>query len=100
MSSASSASSKTLSAQNQGQLFDPPHATLASIMNFGRHSPGPSSSTTRILAPRPFYRSQRTPDPFDYSNHTRRQADQQEYVENPPQRRNSAHQIDGKCKFN
>ncbi len=64
-------------------------------MNIGRHSPGPSS-TTRIIAPRPFYRSQVTPDPFDYSNNSRRQADQQQYVQSPLQRRYSAHQINSK----
>ncbi len=61
-------------------------------MNVGRHSPSPSSSTTtRIVTPRPFYRSQVTPDPFDNSNHNRREVDQ-------PQRRYSAHHINGKMQ--
>jgi hypothetical protein len=95
MSSTSSTSSKNIFTQNQGPLFDQKNGILNPTMNIGRHSPGPSS-TTRILAPRPFYRSQVTPDPFDYSNNTRRQADQQQYVQNSPQRRYSAHQINGK----
>jgi hypothetical protein len=98
MSSTSSTSSKNIFTQKQGQLFDQQNGILTPPMNIGRHSPGPSSSpsTTRIFAPRPFYRSQVTPDPFDYSNNTRRQADQQQYVQDTPQRRYSAHQINGK----
>jgi len=93
--SSSSSSSKNIFTQSQGHLFDQQNGTLTPTMDLGRHSPGPSS-TTRIIAPRPFYRSQVTPDPFDYSNNSRRQADQQQYVQNQPQRRYSAHQIDGK----
>ncbi|CAF1099093.1 unnamed protein product [Adineta steineri] len=35
-------------------------------MNLDRYSP--STITARVIAPRPFYRSQITPDPYDYSN--------------------------------
>ena len=93
-------SSKSPFVQNQAQLFNRQNDTLTPIMNIGRHSPVPSSSstTTRIVAPKPFYRSQVTPDPFDYSNNSRRQADHQQYLQNQPQRRYSAHQINGKKK--
>jgi hypothetical protein len=96
--SSSSPSSKNIFTQNQGQLFHQQNGILTPIMNIGRQSPGPSS-TTRLIAPRPFYRSQVTPDPFDYSNNSRRQADQQQYVENPLQRRYSVQQINGKFSF-
>ena len=95
MSSSSTSASKNLFPQNQGQLFDQQNGILTPTMNIGHHSPSPSS-TTRIIAPRPFYRSQVTPDPFDYSNYSRRQADQQQYVQNRSHRRNSAHQINSK----
>jgi hypothetical protein len=88
-------SSKNIFIPSQGQLFNQKNSILTPIMNTGRHSPSPSS-TTRIITPRPFYRSQITPDPFDYSNNSRRQADQQQYIQNQPQRRYSAHQINGK----
>jgi hypothetical protein len=93
--SSSSPSSKNIFTQSQGQLFDQQNGIVTPKMNLGRHSPGPSS-TTRIVAPRPFYRSQITPDPFDYSNNSRRQADRQQYLQNQLQRRSSAHQINGK----
>ncbi len=92
-------SSKNIFIPSQGQLFNQKNSILTPIMNTGRHSPSPSS-TTRIITPRPFYRSQITPDPFDYSNNSRRQADQQQYIQNQPQRRYSAHQINGKKKTN
>ena len=84
--------------QNQAQLLDRENDILTSPMNFDRHSPSPA--TTRIVAVRPFYRSRVTPDPYDYSNNSRRQADDQQYHQNQPQRRFSAHQINGKSKAN
>jgi hypothetical protein len=97
--SSSPLSSKRPFVQNQAQLFNRQNGTLTQTMNVGRNSPGPSSSTTtRIVAPRPFYRSQVTPDPFDYSNNSRREADNQQNLQNRPQRRYSAHQINGKEK--
>jgi hypothetical protein len=81
--------------QNQAQISDRQNDILTPTMNLGRHSPGPSS-TTRIVAPRPFYRSQITPDPFDYSNNNRRQLDNQQHIQNQPQRRYSANQVNGK----
>jgi hypothetical protein len=96
--SSSPLSSKRPFVQNQAQLFNQQNGTLTPTMNVGRNSPGPSSSTTRIVAPRPFYRSQVTPDPFDYSNNSRREADHQQDLQNRPQRRYSAHQINGKKK--
>ena len=68
-------------------------------MNLNRHSPGPpSTSTTRIMGPRPFYRSRVTPDPFDYSNNDRRQNDYQQYLQTQSQRRNSVNQLNGKTQ--
>jgi len=84
-----SSSSKNVFTQNQNPLSDRQNSILNPAMNLGRHSPGPSS-TTRIVAPRPFYRSQITPDPFDYSNNN------QHYLQNRSQRRYSANQINGK----
>ncbi|CAF4332454.1 unnamed protein product, partial [Rotaria magnacalcarata] len=49
-----------------------------------------SSTTTRIVGPRPFYRSRVTPDPFDYTNNDRQEND---YQENVSQRRYSVNQI-------
>ena len=51
-----------------------------------------SNSATRIRGPKPFYRSRITPDPFDYSNETRRQTDYPAYA----QRRLSFNQTNGK----
>ena len=87
-----SSSSKNIFLPSQGQLFDQQNGILTSTMNPN------SSSTTRLVAPRPFYRSQITPDPFDYSNNTRREADQLQYIQNFPQRRLSVNQINGKIK--
>jgi hypothetical protein len=92
--SSSPSSSKNIFTQSQAQLSDRQNGILTPIMNLGHPSSGPSS-TTRIIAPRPFYRSQITPDPFDYSNTNRRQADHQQHLPNQSQRRYSANQING-----
>ena len=67
-------------------------------MNLNRHSPGPpsTSTATRIIGPKPFYRSRITPDPFDYSNSDRRQNDYQHYLPSQSHRRNSVNQMNGK----
>lgn len=65
-------------------------------MNINRHSPGSPSSKTRIVGPKPFYRSQVTPDPFDYTNNNRRENDYQQYLPNQSQRRYSVNQLNGK----
>lgn len=70
-------------------------------MNLNRHSPGPPSTTTttstatRIVGPKPFYRSRVTPDPYDYSNYHRRENDSQQYRQSPLTRRGSVNQIEG-----
>ncbi|CAF0757061.1 unnamed protein product [Adineta ricciae] len=56
-------------------------------MNLDRHSPSPA--TIRLISPRPFYRSQITPDPFDYSNNANNNQPYQ------LQRQYSANQISG-----
>jgi len=96
--SSSPSSSKHIFIQSQAQLLDRQNDILTSTMNSDRHSPSPS--TTRIIAARPFYRSRVTPDPYDYSNNSRREADDQQYRQNQPQRRSSAHQINGKSIAN
>ncbi|CAF1223435.1 unnamed protein product [Rotaria sordida] len=92
--SSSPLSSKEIFTQNQEERSDRPKLILTPIMNFDHHSPGQlSSSTTRIIVPRPFYRSQMTPDPFDYSNNNRQLSDHQQYLQNRLQRRFSTNQI-------
>ncbi|CAF1103454.1 unnamed protein product [Rotaria sp. Silwood1] len=81
---ASSSSSKDIFIQNSEQKNDQSQLK----MNFDHPSSNQlSSSTTRIFVPRPFYRSQITPDPFDYSNNN------QQYLQNRIQRRFSTNQI-------
>ncbi|CAF4241192.1 unnamed protein product, partial [Rotaria sordida] len=46
----------------------------------------------RIVGPKPFYRSQITPDPFDYTNNYRQQNDYQQSRQHPFQRRFSFNQ--------
>lgn len=96
--SSSPLSSKNTFVQSQAQFLNRQNSNgnSNSPMNINRQSPGvPSSSTaTRIVGPRPFYRSKITPDPFDYTNNTRLQNDNQQYVHN--QRRYSVNQINGK----
>ncbi|CAF2814343.1 unnamed protein product [Rotaria sp. Silwood2] len=90
----SPSSPKETFTQNQEQRSDQPQLILTPIMSFNHNSPSQlSSSTTRIIVPRPFYRSQITPDPFEYSNNNRQLSDYQQYLQNRPQRRFSAHQI-------
>lgn len=88
-------SSKNIFLPSQGQLFDQQNGNMTSAMN----PKSVSSTTTRLVAPRPFYRSQITPEPFDYTNNTRREADQLQYIQNFPQRRLSVNQINGKITF-
>ena len=91
-----SSSSKNIFPPNQGQLFDQQNGIMTPPLV---KSPSITTTTaTRLVAPRPFYRSQITPDPFDYSNTSRREADQLQYVQNTPQRRFSVNQINGKTK--
>ena len=80
-------SSQNTFASNQPTFVTRPNATWT--MNVGRQSPNSSSTmnTTRIVAPRPFYRSQITPDRFESSTH------------DPRTRRYSGQQINGKDPF-
>ena len=91
MSSASLSSKKNSSIPIEGQLF---HSIVAKStglsMNNPRASPDRSNVTTRIVGPRPFYRSRMTPEPFDYTNHLRRKNDSSENRPSNPQRRYSA----------
>jgi hypothetical protein len=96
MSSSPLSSKNNTYVQNQAQYFSRQNSNLTSPMNASRHSPGPSSTTTRIIGPKPFYRSQVTPDPFDYTNNNRRQNDYQQNLQNQSQRRYSVNQINGK----
>ncbi len=96
MSSSPLSSKNNTFVQSQAQYFDQQNSTLPSPMNINRHSPGPPSTTTRIIGPKPFYRSQVTPDPFDYTNNNRRENSYQQYVQNPSQRRYSVNQINSK----
>jgi len=96
MSSSPLPSKNNTFVQSQAQYFNQQNSTLTSPMNINRQSPGPSSTTTRILGPKPFYRSRVTPDPFDYTNNNRRQNDYQQHLQNPSQRRYSVNQINGK----
>ncbi|CAF3977976.1 unnamed protein product [Rotaria sordida] len=76
----------------QTQYFNRQNSTLNSPMNINRQSPSPSSIATRIVGPKPFYRSQITPDPFDYTNNYRQQNDYQQSRQHPFQRRFSFNQ--------
>lgn len=80
----SSSTSKNIFPLNLTQLFDQQNAMPTS--NISRQSPLSSSTTTRLLTTRPFYRSQVTPDPFDYSNNYRRE----QTISNPIHRRYSS----------
>ncbi|CAF1543507.1 unnamed protein product [Rotaria magnacalcarata] len=94
MSSSPSSSKNNTFVQSQAQHFNRQNnSSLNSPMNINnRQSSGLSSSstTTRIVGPRPFYRSRVTPDPFDYTNNDRQEND---YQENLSQRRYSVNQI-------
>ncbi|CAF1103030.1 unnamed protein product [Rotaria sordida] len=91
--SSSPLSSKTNTfVQRQTQYFNRQNSTLNSPMNINRQSPSPSSIATRIVGPKPFYRSQITPDPFDYTNNYRQQNDYQQSRQHPFQRRFSFNQ--------
>jgi hypothetical protein len=96
MSSSPLSSKNNTFVQSQAQYFNRQNSNLTSQMNINRHSPGPSSTATRIIGPKPFYRSQVTPDPFDYTNTNRRESDYQQYRQNQAQRRYSVNQINGK----
>jgi hypothetical protein len=98
MSSSPLPSKNNTFVQSQAQYFNRQNSNLTTPMNVNRHSPGPPSTTTRIVGPIPFYRSRGTPEPFDYTNNNRRQNDYQEYLQNPSQRRYSTNQINGKTK--
>ncbi|CAF5204481.1 unnamed protein product, partial [Rotaria magnacalcarata] len=82
MSSSPSSSKNNTFVQSQAQHFNRQNnSSLNSPMNINnRQSSGLSSSstTTRIVGPRPFYRSRVTPDPFDYTNNDRQENDYQE----------------------
>ncbi|CAF3944203.1 unnamed protein product [Rotaria sp. Silwood1] len=91
--SSSALSSKTNTfVQSQAQYFNRQNSTLNSPMNVNRQSPSPSSTSTRIIGPKPFYRSQITPDPFDYTNNCRQQNDYQQSRQSPLQHRFSFNQ--------
>jgi len=53
-----------MSSSSQNTFASNQSAIVTRMMNFGRQSPT-NTNTTRIIAPRPFYRSQLTPDRFD-----------------------------------
>ncbi|CAF4368114.1 unnamed protein product [Rotaria socialis] len=94
MSSTSSLSKEFLT-ENQQQCSDRPKAILTPIMNLDRQSQGQlPSSTTHIVVPRTFYRSQITPDRFDSLSNNR------QYIQSPQQRRFSASQINGSSLSN
>jgi uncharacterized membrane protein len=98
MSSSPLSSKNNTFVQSQAQYFNRQNSNLTSPMNISRHSPGPSSTTTttRIIGPKPFYRSQVTPDPFDYTNNNRRENNYQQYLQDQSQRRYSVNQVNGK----
>lgn len=97
MSSSPLSSKNNTFVSNQAQNFNRQNSNLTSPMNLNRHSPGPPSSTaTRIIGPKPFYRSRVTPDPYDYTNHHRQENDYQQHLENQFPRRGSVTQADGK----
>ncbi len=98
MSSSPLSSKNNTFVQSQAQYFNRQNSNSTSPMNVSRCSPGPSSTTTRIIGPKPFYRSRVTPDPFDYTNNDRRQNDYQQHLQNKSQRRYSVNQINGKKK--
>jgi uncharacterized membrane protein len=98
MSSSPLSSKNNTFVQSQAQYFNRQNSNLTSPMNTTPYSSGPSSTTTRIIGPKPFYRSRVTPDPFDYTNNDRRENDYQQYLQNPSQRRYSVNQINGKIK--
>ena len=99
--SSSPLSSKTNTfVQSQAQYFNRQNSTLNSPMNINRQPPSPSSTSTRIIGPKPFYRSQITPDPFDYTNNYRQQNDYQQSRQSPLQRCFSFNQTNGKQKKN
>lgn len=97
MSSSPLSSKNNTFVQNQAQYFNRQNSSLTSPMNINNNlTSGLSNTTTRIVGPRPFYRSRVTPDPFDYTNNDRRQTD---YDQNLSQRRYSANQINGKKNY-
>ncbi|CAF0997804.1 unnamed protein product [Adineta steineri] len=93
MSSSPLSSKNNTFVQSQAPYFNRQDSNLTLPMNANRYSPSPTSTTTRIVGPKPFYRSQVTPDPFDYTNNNRRQIDNQLYLQNQPQRRFSVNQM-------
>ncbi|CAF0782119.1 unnamed protein product [Adineta ricciae] len=95
MSSSPLSSENNTFVQTQTPFFNRYDANSTLPMSFTRCSPVSTSSSaaTRIVGPKPFYRSQVTPDPFDYTNNHRRQVDYQQYLPNPSQRRLSINQI-------
>lgn len=100
MSSSPLSSKNSTFAPSQANYFNRQNSNLTSPMNLNRHSPGPPSTTmstaTRIVGPKPFYRSRVTPEPYDYSNYHRRENDSQQYRQSPLTRRSSVNQIEGK----
>lgn len=78
--------------ENQGQQFQTIWKNSISSQTNPSTLPSHTSAATRLRGPKPFYRSRITPDPFDYSNETRRQNDYPDYV----QRRFSFCQNNGK----
>jgi len=97
MSSSPLSSKNNTFVPSQAQYFNRQNGHLTSPMNLNRRSPGPSSTTTtRIIGPKPFYRSRVTPDPYDYTNHHRRENDYQQYLGNQHARRGSVNQLEGK----
>lgn len=88
--SSSSSSSKEIFPENQKQQFDGSNVILTPIMNFDSQPQNQlPTSTTRIIIPRPFYRSRLTPDRFDTFSSNR------QTIDKPPQRRYSVNQING-----
>ena len=99
MSSSPLSSKNSTFVPSQANYFNRENSNLTSLMNVNRHSPGPPSTTTtttRIIGPKPFYRSRATPEPYDYINHHRRENDYQQSRQNPFPRRGSVNQLDGK----
>ncbi|CAF0904097.1 unnamed protein product [Rotaria sp. Silwood1] len=92
MSSLPLSSKNNTFVQSQAQYFNRQNNNSNLPMNINRQSPNLSSTATRIIGPKPFYRSQITPDPFDYTNNHRQQSDYQQSRQNQSQRRFSFNQ--------
>ena len=97
MSSAPLSSRSSLFFQSPEQYFHWHRTSKPSTTSVARSTPSSSSIATRIIAPTPFYRSLRTPEPFEYSHATRRQSDSSQYSPHVSTRRYSMTQSNGKA---